>query len=392
MSVRLRRYRSRRGMYSYMGQLTCPGQGSLVQAGEHDSRCYVASRRRGVADLASQSSLHLTRLPDHAVRDDSSSLATSRTIVARAPTRLDFGGGWTDVPPYSSTVGGHVCNVAIARFATVRITGVAPDERAVFDAPSPLVAAALRRAGVHDVQVELTSDFPVGAGLGGSSAAGVALAAALAAWRGDTLPPAALAAWSRAVEVEECGIAGGWQDHYAAAFGGALGLTFEPGGGVHARPLRLSGATRAALEARCVVAYTGEARVSARTISGVLDAVRDGDARVTAALAQMASLAREMADALEAGDLDGLGRLVGAHWTHQRALHPAIPTPTIDRLLDAAARAGALGGKALGASGGGCVLAIAPADRVAEVRAALADGATLLPFTLDMHGARVGDG
>ena len=314
--------------------------------------------------------------------------STPRTVTGRAPTRLDFGGGWTDVPPYSSTVGGYVCNVAIARHATVTLTAADPATEPDGSPDSPLAAAALRRAGLPSVGAAIRSDFPVGAGLGGSSAVGVALAAAIARWRGEPLDPAALAERSREVEVEECGIAGGRQDHYAAAFGGPLGLRFLPGDRVEVRRIALDERTRRELEARCVVAYTGEARISAATIEGVLGQVRRGDERVTRTLAAMARLAERMADRLAAGDLDGLGRLVGEQWTLQRSLHPAIPTARIDRLLHAAAAAGALGGKALGASGGGCVMAIAAADRVDRVRQALSDGAELLEYEVDEVGVR----
>jgi D-glycero-alpha-D-manno-heptose-7-phosphate kinase len=118
----------------------------------------------------------------------------------------------------------------------------------------------------------------------------------------------------------------------------------------------------------------------------VLDAYRAGEPRVTAALARMAALAEQMAAALEEGDLAALGALVGEHWAHQRSLHPAIPTPLIDSLLADAGRAGALGGKALGASGGGCVLAIAAPDDAERVREALGARAQLLPFTVDTRG------
>ena len=92
-----------------------------------------------------------------------------RRLVARAPTRIDFGGGWTDVPPYPAEHEGFVCNVAITRYATATVTpGI--DDQSV-----PLATAALHRARLDDVRVELRNDFPVGAGLGGSSAAGVTL-------------------------------------------------------------------------------------------------------------------------------------------------------------------------------------------------------------------------
>lgn len=339
-----------------------------------------------------------------------SAVPPGREVVARAPARIDFGGGWTDVPPYSEEMGGAVCNLAIALHATARVSradvvmagdDAPPDVAPLDDAPvvpmnagvdDALMRAALRCAGLaHDaaMRLTLTSDYPVGAGLGGSSAAGVALAGALAAWRGERPEPAELAERSRAVEVSELGIAGGRQDHYAAALGGAHLLTFGPSEAVAARRLELAPAARAAIESRCLVAYTGEARVSGATITGVLDAYRAGERRVVEALARLRALALSMADALVAGDLDALGSLVGEHWIHQRALHPAIPTARIDALLDAARRAGALGGKALGASGGGCILVIAPAGGEEPVRAALERGATLLPVTLDLDGFRI---
>jgi D-glycero-alpha-D-manno-heptose-7-phosphate kinase len=202
----------------------------------------------------------------------------------------------------------------------------------------------------------------------------------------------ALAEWSRATEVEEAGIAGGRQDHYAAAHGGALRLDFGAAAGgrpARATPIALDAATRAALEARCVVVYTGESRISADTILGVLDAYRAREPRVTRALARLRDLAGQMADALATGDVDALGRLVGEHWTHQRALHPAISTARIDAIVDAAARAGALGSKALGASGGGCVLCVAASGAEEAVRAAVAPLGDLVPIAVDTTGVGV---
>jgi D-glycero-alpha-D-manno-heptose-7-phosphate kinase len=179
-------------------------------------------------------------------------------VIARAPTRLDFGGGWTDVPPYSSEVGGFVCNVAIARYATamLAVRDDAPPATVGTAEDSALVGAALRRTGVADARVCLTSDFPTSAGLGGSSAAGVATVGALDAWQGRRRSPAELAEEGRRLEVEDLGIAGGRQDLYAAAMGGALALRFLPGDRVEARRLALAPETLAALERQCVVAFS----------------------------------------------------------------------------------------------------------------------------------------
>lgn len=317
----------------------------------------------------------------------------SRALVAQAPTRIDFGGGWTDVPPYTTEQGGAVCNIAIARYATVSAAIGAPGapgtspRPASGDAATPLIDAALRRAGLAGASASIRSDFPVGAGLGGSAAAGVALAGALASLAGDSIEPSALAERSRATEVEELGVAGGFQDHYASAYGGALLLTCEDRVGVE--QLALTPGVCDALARRALLVFTGESRISSITIDAVLNAYRARDARVCHALARMKHLAREMASALQAGDLDALGLLIGEHWTHQRALHPSITTSRIDAIMAAATRAGALGGKALGASGGGCVVVMAADGREGDLAAALAPLGDRLAYTIDEQGFHV---
>ena len=311
-------------------------------------------------------------------------------LVARAPTRLDFGGGWTDVPPYSDERGGCVCNVAIElhAIATVR-SRIGAESRPSSESTgdNALAAAATRRAAMPDVRVSVDTEYPLGAGLGGSSAAGVAMLGALASWRGETIDPGRLAEESRRLEVEDLGIAGGRQDHYAAAMGGALGLWF--GGEVKARRIALSDRAVEAINRRCIVVYTGQSRISANTITAVVDAYRAGNRRVLGALDRLRDLAGQMVSALESEDIDSLGRMVGEHWVHQRALDPAIPTPLIDLILSDAAAAGALGGKALGASGGGCVLAVAADGREDEVQRAMAARATPVPVSVARHGFEV---
>ena len=314
-----------------------------------------------------------------------------REVIARAPVRIDFGGGWTDVPPYTMERGGCVCNLAISLYAraTLRPCARGVGVEIAADGDAALAAAALRRGGVDGVRLEQSCDFPRGAGLGGSSAAGVAATAAIAAWRRECVEPDTLAERSRALEVEELGIAGGYQDHYAAAYGGALALHF--GEHTTVRRIPLSDELVEQLEQRCIVAYTGESRISGETITAVLDAYRDGVPRVVDALARMRELAESMIDALEHADLDRLGSLVREHWEHQRSLHEKITTPSIERILAAAEESGAIGGKALGASGGGCVVVIAPESRAEAVRERMSALARVLSFRVDRMGARVLD-
>ncbi len=311
-------------------------------------------------------------------------------IVAKAPTRLDFGGGWTDVPPFPEERGGFVCNMAIDHYATVSLVTYSDSQvraHGLRERTPSLIGAALRRAGANNVHVELQNDFPVGAGLGGSSAAGVALAAALAMYDGRECAPGALAEWSRAVEVEEMGIAGGRQDHYAAAFGGALGLTFSER--VDVDVIHISNALARTLERRCLLAYTGESRISATTITAVLEAYRDRVPRVLLALEAMRTLAQDMRDALRDDDVDRLAALVHEHWHYQRALHPAITTERINTIEAASYGAGAIGMKALGASGGGCVIVFTPDDDDGRVAQAIASFATVLPWHIARDGVTV---
>lgn len=316
-----------------------------------------------------------------------------RTLVARAPTRIDFGGGWTDVPPYPAEHGGFVCNVAIDRYATVTIRAGASSRKP----ESRLIAAALARAGVSDVHVDLSCDFPVGAGLGGSSAVGVALAGALAAWKGEELTPTQLAQRSRATEVDDLGVAGGWQDHFAAVHGGAQALTFT-GDGTTPAPIPMTASLAADLARRCLLFYTGESRISSRAIELVVDGYTRGDQRVTSSLAEMKRCAQRMAGVLRAGGhdaIDQLGALLRTHWEKQMQLHDEITTDRIDALQRAAYDAGALGIKALGASGGGCVVVVAPDGREQELRATLSPLAESLRYAVDVRGFTVledGDG
>jgi D-glycero-alpha-D-manno-heptose-7-phosphate kinase len=306
-----------------------------------------------------------------------------RTVKVRAPTRLDLGGGWTDVPPYSEIEGGFVCNIAIDRYATATLSSNGPDGApSVVDAP--LMKAILGRAALPGVRATLASDFPVSAGLGGSSAASAALLGAFAAWRDEPWNHREIAEEGRRIEVEELGIAGGRQDHYAATHGGALAMTFSDT--VTVRRIALSAETRADFERRSLLIYTGESRISGGNITEVLRAYRDRDPRVVISLARMRTLALEISTFLEDGDLDSVGALVGEHWRHQRALHPAIPTPLIDEIVGRAYANGALGSKAMGASGGGCVLVIAAENSVERVRTAIEPLGTIIPFALDTGG------
>ena len=307
-------------------------------------------------------------------------------FYASAPTRIDFGGGWTDVPPFPQERGGYVCNMAIEQRAYVTLED--RGDRYVPPSADPLIAAHLRTAGNPAVKLSVVSDFPVGAGLGGSSAASVAMAAALSAFKGRAPDPQSLAELSRLVEVEELGIAGGRQDHYAAAIGGALGLAFTDK--VRVERIAIPETMRIQMEQRMALVYTGVSRLSADTINVVLREYRQRVPRVVTALERMAVLAKQMGDALRGGRLDTLAGLVDEHWRFQRSLHPTITTPRIEALEAAVRRQGGRGVKALGASGGGCVILFDCPDVNAVVASMGPPLAKVIPWRLAQQGVLVG--
>lgn len=311
-------------------------------------------------------------------------------VVARAPTRIDLGGGWTDVPPYCEREGGFVCNIAISRYSVARVSQArarpasSPSHYAEAD---HLVRAALKRSGAGNANVTLENDFPLGAGLGGSSAASAAVLGALADLRGAHLDRVAIAEEGRRIEVEELGVAGGRQDHYAATHGGALALTFTTT--VEVRRIPLSERLKQDLIHRSVLVYTGNSRISGDTITAVLGAYEAGDRDVVDALRRLREIARDMASALERSDLDAIGALMDEHWRHQRGLHQSIPTARIDEIVARSRREGALGAKAMGASGGGCVLVIARSSNADRVREAMRELGDVLDFGVDEGGLTI---
>jgi D-glycero-alpha-D-manno-heptose-7-phosphate kinase len=214
------------------------------------------------------------------------------------------------------------------------------------------------------------------------------MAAALAAHKGRAPDPQSLAELSRLVEVEELGIAGGRQDHYAAAIGGALGLSFTDK--VRVERIAIPETMRVQMEQRMALVYTGVSRLSADTINVVLREYRQRVPRVVTALERMAVLAKQMGDALRGGRLDTLAGLVDEHWRFQRSLHPTITTPRIEALEAAVRRQGGRGVKALGASGGGCVILFDCPDVNSVVASMGPPLAKVIPWRLAQQGVLVG--
>jgi D-glycero-alpha-D-manno-heptose-7-phosphate kinase len=325
---------------------------------------------------------------------------------ATAPLRLDFAGGWTDVPPFSTREGGVVVNAAIGLRAHVelKLGGLllrlvseelgetlecANSGGLVAGNKLPLLTAALRMFPVlGGFTLTTRCDAPPGSGLGSSGALGVALVAALTRARQDALAQQDIADQAWQVETIEAQLPGGKQDQYGAALGGVHRLSFrDPDVGVE--PVTLDPAFAAALERQILVCYTNKSRVSGDTISRVMGAYERRDAKVTGALRALKDVGNAIAEALRAADLARVGALLNENWTHQQALDPGMRTPEMAQLEDAAAKAGTLGGKAAGAGAGGSMFFVmkgAARDAAAAVTAST--GAKVLPLVWSPHGVQ----
>jgi D-glycero-alpha-D-manno-heptose-7-phosphate kinase len=326
-------------------------------------------------------------------------------VHASAPMRLDFAGGWTDVPPFSAREGGVVVNGAIGLRAHVELRlggtllrfvaqelgdtlecadsgGLAPGGKL------PLLTAALRMFPVlGGFTLTTRSDAPSGSGLGSSGALGVALVGALTRARQESLDGREFAEQAWHVETIEAGLPGGKQDQFGAALGGFHRFSFrDPDVGVE--PVTLDPAFATALERQILVCYTNKSRVSGDTIARVMGAYERGDATVTGALRALKDVGAAMAEALRAADLARVGSLLSENWKQQQALDPGMRTAEMARLEQAAAEAGTLGGKAAGAGAGGSMFFLMKGAARDAAPALSAAGATVLPFTWSREGVR----
>jgi D-glycero-alpha-D-manno-heptose-7-phosphate kinase len=340
------------------------------------------------------------------------------TIRARAPLRISFAGGGTDVSPYCDERGGAVLSATIDRwaFATLVPGGdlieVASvdydvavsyplDKEFVYDGQLYLAKAVIdhfRREHTlpEGMRVRLHNDAPPGSGLGSSSAIVVALVGALASYLRLDMDPYAVAEVAYTIERVEAGIKGGRQDQYATSFGGLNFIEFDAGRTV-VTPLHLRSSTLYELEYGLVFAYVGGQHFSSHIIERQIDAFarREADTGASDAVAAMdriKELAHEMRAALLAGDVPLFGALLDEGWQAKKRMAEGITNPRIDEVYASAKSAGALGGKVSGAGGGGFMFFITdPAQRFAVQDALKRHGAEVVNFTFVQEGMRAWD-
>jgi D-glycero-alpha-D-manno-heptose-7-phosphate kinase len=335
-------------------------------------------------------------------------------ILVRAPVRISFGGGGTDLEAYYGRYGGIVVSCAIARYCTVvasepgdgsirlsssdyHICASFPRGTLLTVAPPltlPKAAIALfAEQGLCErgVDLFLAAEVPPGTGLGSSSAMAVALVQALAAYLGIAMEAGELAEAACQIEIERLRMPIGKQDQYASAFGGLNSIEFAAHG-TSVTPLNLPVDVTAQLAARLLLFSTGRSRDSAKILRRQR-AESKSNPVVIESLHRIKALAMEMRAALARGELDEFAALLDQAWQHKRRLSTRISTAQIDRWYAAAREAGALGGKITGAGGGGFLLLYCPEPRQGDVRTALAAlGLVEMPFDLDFAGVRAFSG
>jgi D-glycero-alpha-D-manno-heptose-7-phosphate kinase len=329
---------------------------------------------------------------------------------AKAPLRVSFAGGGTDVPPFPDLEGGLVLNATVDRYvygtlhprpdSRIRIesldlgssTAYGIEDTPVFDGNLDLAKAAIGKIldgnGRHGFDVILRSRVPAGSGLGSSSTIVVALIGLLKEFRGLALTDYEIADLAYVIERREVGITGGLQDQYAATFGGFNFIEFL-GDRVVVNPLRIGADTQLELEHNLLLCFTGIPRASHQVIDDQTMRVEHREEETLAALRRQKELAIEMKNALLRGRLNEFADLLDEGWRAKRRMSPYIASARIEELYETARRAGALGGKVTGAGGGGYMLFYCDDRKKHRVAEELErHGATIEEFAFVQDGLR----
>ena len=329
-------------------------------------------------------------------------------VRSKAPLRLSFAGGGTDVPPYPQERGGVVLNATINKYA---YGSLRPDPEAAltvksldydivakyhreadhaFDGQLDLVKAAARRMLPEDrrrgLSLFIHSDAPPGSGLGASSAMVVALIGLFKHWQRQPLTDYDIAKLAYEIERADLGIKGGLQDQYAATFGGFNFIEFL-GETVIVNPLRIDPVYLNELEYNLLLCYTGQTRLSAHILDRQIAGYVQKQEQVVRALDALKDITIEMKNKLLQGRLDDFGDLLHQGWLNKQQLDSQISNSHIAEMYEAARRHGALGGKISGAGGGGYLLLYCQFDRkhiVAEKLEAL--GGQAVEFGFELRG------
>lgn len=322
-------------------------------------------------------------------------------IICRSPLRISLGGGGTDLPSYYKKRGGFVLAAAIDKYVYITLHQTFVDNLIIKyskletaerrqDIQHPIIREAFDLLGVEDKRLELTSmaDIPAGTGLGSSGSFTTALLKTLHAHKKDVVSHEVVAREACEIELGRLKEPIGKQDQYIAAYGGVTCFEFHRDGSVLASPLRMSQETRYNLEDDLLLFFTGYSRAAS-------DILKEQDVKTAAMddamlrnLDQVKELGLRTKKAFEDGDVRAFGAIMNEHWAEKKKRSGAMSNPKIDEWYELARANGALGGKLVGAGGGGFLLFLAE-DKARLRRAMAKAGLTEVRLRFDFEGTKV---
>ncbi len=324
---------------------------------------------------------------------------------SRAPLRISFAGGGTDVPPYPELYGGAVISTTIDRYAYITmkknskkgIRVISQDYNLLeklesvsdlkIDGKMGIVKAAIVQAGLknEDIDIIIHADSPPGSGLGSSSAVSVSLIGCIANYMHENLSTYDIAERAIKLEREIVGIKGGYQDQYASAFGGFNFIEFKKT--VTVNPLRLRPEILHELLASLILIDTGKTRLSGNILQKQIQQYEKKDTSTLEHLEVIKSLVHDVKECLLKGKMIEIGYMLDVYWKHKKSIDKGISNPTIDKIYDKVKKAGALGGKILGAGGGGHMLFLCDPDKRHQISRVIDNtDATIVKFNFDKSG------
>ena len=321
-------------------------------------------------------------------------------IITRSPLRISLGGGGTDLPSYYRRHSGFLIAAAIDKYVYITLHQTFVQELIIKysrlervasanEVQHPIVREALRLVNIAEPSLEIASmaDIPAGTGLGSSGSFTTALLKALHTYTKNLIHPRDLAEQACQIELDRLGEPIGKQDQYIAAFGGITCFQFLPNDQVEAYPLRITTETLYNLEDNLLLFFTGYSRSASSILKEQDDKSKDRDQRMIDNLHFVKDLGYQSKDALEAGDLRRFAGLMNMHWEHKKQRSGGMSNDTINQWYDLAMANGALGGKLIGAGGGGFLLFYA--EEKARLRHVLTEaGLREVRFRFDFEGTK----
>lgn len=324
-------------------------------------------------------------------------------ILARAPLRIPLGGGGTDLPSYYSKYGGFILSVGINKYVYICVNRPSADDliRVKYSryeqVSSPnqiqhdLVRPALEELNLDgNLEIASMADVPDGTGMGSSGSYLVALLLALHELKRERVPTQALAEQAVHIEMDLAGHPVGKHDHYLASFGGITCLEIATDGRVKVTPLDISITTTENLRNSILLFFTGITRRSSDILEAQKRDTQAGDPAVLESLHRTKELGYRIKEALEQGDLGRFGLLLDEHWQNKKRRSGKISDPKLDGWYELAKKNGALGGKIMGAGGGGFFMFCCPNNHKGKLRQVLGQaGLREVPFDFDFEGAKI---